>query len=146
MSLYLMMPLIEVAFCIALLVMLFIQGQQHAARKSFAVFLIFMAFWGFFIFLMRSSSSLAMAAFWENFVFFSILNASMAFYWFTISNTGTKITKKVGIPLLIFYLATVALIPTGLIFEGMQSLWYGKAPIIGPFSRFLFLLYMLPLL
>jgi putative nucleotidyltransferase with HDIG domain len=130
-SLYLVLPLIELSFCLALLGILFSQGRQHVAKKPFALFLVFMAFWGVFIFLMRYAPTLSQAAFWENFVFISILCSSLAFYWFTIRLTGTKPVKRIVIPLLALCLITVGLLPTGLIFQGMQSFWYGKAPIIG---------------
>ncbi len=139
MGLYLVLPLIEVAFCIALLVLLFSLGRRHQARRPFAIYLIFMALWGASIFLMRLTPDLSRAAFWEIFVFGAILSAAMTMYWFIISFTGTRFNQKVLYPLIISYIVVIGLIPTGLIFKGMQVMWYGKAPIIGP----LFPLYVL---
>lgn len=116
-----------------------IRGRQHVAKKSFAVYLVFMALWGVFIFLMRYSTNLIQAAFWESFVFDSILSAALAFYLFTLSLTGSKASLKIVVPLVSAFLVAICLVPTGLVFKGMQNMWYGKAPVIGP----LFPLYVL---
>ncbi len=121
------------AFCIALLALLVFRGRNHVARKPFSIFLGSMAMWGIFIFMMRVSSDLIQAAFWENFVFASILSAALSFYWFTTYITGSRRSKKILGVLLAAALIVIALIPTGLIFRGMQQMWYGKAPIIAQF-------------
>jgi len=131
MDAYLIIPLIEVAFCFGLLVALVIRGLRHVARRPFAFFLACMGLWGFFIFMMRSSSDLSQALFWEKFVFIAILSAALFFYRFTISLTGVKQSKRVLYSLLFFYVLFVALIPTRLVVSGMQEMWYGKAPITG---------------
>jgi signal transduction histidine kinase len=130
---YLVIPLVEVVFCIALLVLLITSGMRHVARKPFAVFLSCMALWGFFIFMMRASSNLTVALLWEKFVFFSILSAALFFYKFTISFTSARQQNKVLYSLYFIYVAIMCLIPTGLVVSGMQMMWYGKAPIIGLF-------------
>ena len=129
---YLLIPLIEFTFCVALLIVLMVSGRRHIARRPFSLFLGFMALWGFFIFMMRSSSDMSDALFWEKFVFLSILSAAIFFYRFTIALTGTRPQKRVLYPLYISYLAILALIPTGLVVNGMQMMWYGKSPVIGP--------------
>jgi len=91
-----------------------------------------MGLWGFFIFMMRSSSSLSDAFFWEKPVFVAILSAALFFYRFTISLTGTQQPRRILYPLYFLYIAFLCLIPTGLVVSGMQMMWYGKAPIIGP--------------
>lgn len=139
MNAYLYIPLIEVVFCFGLLALLIISGQRHIARKPFAYFLIVMGLWGIFIFLMRSSSDLPTALFWERFVFFAILSAAILFYRFTVAITGNKEKKTILYPLYALYIICVALIPTNLLVSDMQMMWYGKAPVIGP----LFFLYVL---
>jgi putative nucleotidyltransferase with HDIG domain len=136
---YVVIPLIEIVFCLALLGLLVVRGRHHVARKSFGLFLVFMALWGVFIFLMRFTPDLSTAAFWENFVFGSILSAALSFYWFTMNFTGSKLNKIVFLTMAVAYLLVLCLIPTGWIFRGMQIMWYGKAPIIAP----LFPLYVL---
>jgi len=142
MSTYILIPAIEALFCVVLLVVLLTSGLRHAARRPFAFFLIFMGLWGFFIFMMRSSSNLQDAFFWEKFVFAAILSAPLFFYKFTVSLTSTRQRKKIFYALYFFYLAFLALIPTGLVVSGMQMMWYGKAPIIGPlFFPYVLLVY-----
>ena len=136
---YLVIPLIEFTFCVTLLVVLMVSGRRHIARRPFSLFLVFMALWGFFIFMMRSSSNMSDALFWEKFVLVSILSAAIFFYRFTVALTGMKPKRQNMYPLYITYFAVLGLIPTGLVVNGMQMMWYGKAPIIGP----LFPLYVL---
>lgn len=139
MSTYLLIPVIAMIFCLALLIVLMISGKRHIARRPFAFFLVFMAFWAFSILMMRLSTDMKLALIWEKIVFVAILSASMFFYWFTLSLTGARPKKYFLYPLSIAYISTLALIPTGLIVSGMQMMWYGKAPVIGP----LFPLYVL---
>ncbi len=142
MSAYTIIPLTEVVFIIALLAFLLVSGLRHAARIPFAFFLIFMGLWGFFIFMMRSSSILQEAFFWEKFVLAAILSAALFFYKFTTSFTSTSQRKRLLYPLYILCIAFIALIPTGLVVSGMQIMWYGKAPIIGPlFFPYVLLVY-----
>ena len=132
MSSYTLIPIIEVVFSFGLLALLMVSGQRHVARRPFALFLIFMGLWGFFIFMMRATSSLEHAFFWEKFVFVAISSAALFFYRFTISFTGIRQPKKILYPVNFFYLTVLGLIPTGLVVSGMQMMWYGKAPVIGP--------------
>jgi putative nucleotidyltransferase with HDIG domain len=142
---YEIIPLIEIVFCVALLGLLIARGRHHVARKSFGLFLIFMALWGLFIFLMRFTPDLSLAALWETFVFGSILSAALAFYWFTMNFTGSRLNKKIFLPMVVALVLVLSLIPTGLIFRGMQLMWYGKAPIIGPLFPLYVLCVYLPL-
>jgi putative nucleotidyltransferase with HDIG domain len=120
-------------------VILMVSGKKHIARRPFALFLVFMAFWGFFIFMMHSASDMTSALIWEQLVFLAILSGALFFYRFTSTLTGTKPSKWIMYPVYISYLVVMCLIPTRLLVEGMQSIWYGKAPVIGP----LFPLYLL---
>ena len=132
MSLYILTPIAEVVFCLALLALLIVRGKRHIAKKPFALFLIGMGLWGFFIFMMRASSNLMDASFWENFVFAAILSAALFFYRFTVSLTGNRPRRQITYLLHSLYFVSICLIPTGLVFSGMQMMWYGKAPVIGP--------------
>ena len=132
MSEYLLIPIIEVIFCVALLMLLMISGQRHVARKPFALFLVLMGLWGLFIFMMRSSSNLADSFVWELPVFVVILCAALFFYLFTITLTGAEQQKRILYTLCFFTIVFLCLIPTRLVVSDMQMMWYGKAPVIGP--------------
>ncbi|MFC2038792.1 ATP-binding protein [Chloroflexota bacterium] len=138
MSVYVLIPIVLFTFCIGLLLLLVISGLRNASRRPFIIFLIFMALWGFFIFLMRYSDSLEQAYIWEIWVFLSITSASQFFYRFTLKFTNTKERKRILYSVYFLYLCSIVLVPTGLVVEGMQSFWYGKAPIVGP----LFIVYL----
>ena len=132
MNTYLIIPLIEVIFCLGLLILLIVSGKRHVARRPFGVFLFFMTLWGFFIFMMRASPDLTDALLWERLVFWAILSASLFFYRFTISLTGVRPNKIFMYSLYTAFFVILGLIPTGLVINGMQMMWYGKAPAIGP--------------
>ncbi|OGO29911.1 MAG: hypothetical protein A2Z29_05800 [Chloroflexi bacterium RBG_16_56_11] len=135
---YLLIPIIAAGFCLGLLVVLIINGKRHIARRQFAIFLVFMALWAFFIFMMRSVDDLSDALLWEKFVFGAILSSSLFFYRFTMAFTGARPKKSIMYPLYILYFTVLGLIPTGLVVGGMQNMEGGKAPVIGP----LFILYV----
>ncbi len=138
-NMYLLMPLLEVLFCLALLTALILRGKQHVARWPFAIFLFLMAAWGFFLFMMRNSSDLSAALVWEKLVLASILSASMSFYLFTIRFTKTRPNMYFMYPMYIAFFVVLALIPTGLVISGVRTIWYGRTLVIGP----LFPLYLI---
>ncbi|MDD5038502.1 MAG: histidine kinase N-terminal 7TM domain-containing protein, partial [Dehalococcoidales bacterium] len=143
MSFYVLIPVILFAFCIGLLFLVTIAGLRHTARRPFSIFLIFMAFWGFFIFMMRYSRSLDVAYMWEKWVFLSITSVSLSFYQFTLSVTNIKERRAVRYTIFLLYCGSLILIPTGLVVKRMQMMWYGKAPIIGPlFFLYVFAVYV----
>ncbi|MBI4268068.1 MAG: HD domain-containing protein [Chloroflexi bacterium] len=146
-STYLILPIIEISFSVALLALATFLGRRHVARKPFAFFLGFMAIWGMFVFLMRANPTLSGSFFWEKFLLAAIVSAALAFYRFTISFTGVKSKKGLLYVLYILHAAIIILIPTNLIASGMQPTWYGKAPVIGPlFPLFLLGVYVPPVL
>jgi putative nucleotidyltransferase with HDIG domain len=145
-NIYLLVPLAEVIFCLALLIVLTISGRRHIARRPFSIFLFFMMLWGFLIFMMRASIDMAIALVWEKFAFWAILTASLFFYRFTIAVTGARPNKYFMYPLYFTYFVVLGLIPTGLVVSGMQMMWYGKAPIIGSFFPLYVLCACLPVI
>ena len=132
MTAYLVIPIMEVVLCLVLLVLLMVRGKRHIARKPFFLFLLSMVLWGFFIFLMRREPDLTTALLWERLVFVAIFSAAILFYTFTVSLTGARPRKWLHYLPYGLYFACIALIPTKLMVSGMQVMWYGKAPIIGP--------------
>jgi putative nucleotidyltransferase with HDIG domain len=142
---YLLIPLIEVIFCLALLVVLLIRGKRQKARLPFAIFLVFMTVWGFFTFMMRASTDISDTLLWEKLALGSMLSASLFFYCFAVALTGIRPEKHFIYPLYISYFVVLALIPTGLMVSGMRMMWYDKAPAIGPLFIFYLLCAYLPI-
>ena len=132
MTAYLVIPVMEVVFCLILLVLLVVRGKHHIARKPFFLFLFSMALWGLFIYLMRREPDLVTALLWERLVFAAIFSASILFYRFTVSLTGARPRKWLHYLPHVLYFTCLALLPTKLMVSGMQVMWYGKAPMIGP--------------
>lgn len=136
MTAYLLIPLVEVVASLVLLGLLLFRGKHHQARRPFALFLVSMALWGFFIFMMRREPDLTTALVWEKFVFAAILSAAVLFYSFTIKLTGARPRRWRHLIPLGLYLVSLSLIPTSLMVSGMQQMWYGKAPLVGPLFVF----------
>jgi signal transduction histidine kinase len=132
MSVYVGIPIILFTFCIALLVLLIISGLRRPARWPFLLFLVFMACWGFFIYLMRDSATLERAYTWEIWVFLSIVCAAFFFYRFTLSFTETRESRIISAIVYLLFFGAIILVPMGLIVKEMQQFWYGKAPVVGP--------------
>jgi len=122
----------EVVFCLILLVLLVVRGKHHIARKPFFLFLFSMALWGLFIYLMRREPDLVTALLWERLVFVAISSAAILFYTFTVSLTGARPRRWLHYLPYGLYFTCLALLPTKLMVSGMQIMWYGKAPMIGP--------------
>jgi putative nucleotidyltransferase with HDIG domain len=135
---YLLIPLLEVIFGLALIVVLMIRGQRHAARKPFLFFLVFLTLWGFFTFMTRFTAGTGAALMWEKLVFASLMVAAMLFYWSTVLITGTWPKRNFLYGMLSVYILVLALMPTGLVVSDIKGVWYGEAPVIGP----LFFLYL----
>lgn len=145
MSPYVLLPIVEATFSFGLLLLLLVYGKRHVAQKPFALFLICMILWGFFIFMMRAAPSLEDAFFWEKLVFVAILSAAMFFFQFASRFTIIKLPKQITYLVYFCYVVLVALIPTGMVVNGMKQMWYGKAPVIGPVFPFFVLSVYLPL-
>ncbi|OGO19094.1 MAG: hypothetical protein A2Z15_06625 [Chloroflexi bacterium RBG_16_50_11] len=144
MNVYLLVPLIQVIFCLTLLAVLLINGKQHVARRPFSIFLFFMILWGFLIFMMRASRDMETALVWEKFVFWAILSAGLFFFQFTLAFTGARPNKYYVYSLYLAYFVVLALIPTGLIIRDMQPMWFGKTIVVGRLFPFYILFAYLP--
>ncbi|MEE8353081.1 MAG: HD domain-containing phosphohydrolase [Dehalococcoidales bacterium] len=133
---YQLLPLVEIVASLALLALLLFRGKQHQARRPFSLFLVSMVAWGFFVFMMRRETDLATALIWEKLVFAATLSAAALFYTFTIELTGVRPRRWLRYIPYGLYLVSLSLIPTTLMVGGMQQMWYGKAPLVGPLFAF----------
>jgi putative nucleotidyltransferase with HDIG domain len=143
---YLLVPLIEVVFSLALLTTLIISGKPHVARRPFAIFLFLMAAWGFLVFMMRAGNDLSVSLIWEKCALGSILGASMFFYQFTIKFTNTRQNTYFEYPMYVAIVVVLALIPTGLVVSGVRTIWYGRSLVIGPLFPLYLVCFYLPIL
>jgi putative nucleotidyltransferase with HDIG domain len=133
---YLLIPLIEVVFGLALFIALMISGRRHAAWRPFSLFLVFLTIWGVFTFMTRYNAGTGAALPWEKLALASMMIASMFFFWSVISLTGTRPKTYLLYGLLAAYIVLLALILTGLVVSDIRVMWYGEAPVIGPLFFF----------
>ncbi|HSW58284.1 MAG TPA: HD-GYP domain-containing protein [Dehalococcoidales bacterium] len=118
---------------LALIGIILTKNRRHHTFIPCLVFLGLVTLGTFFISLSSLPGSGTLIVTWQNLAYMTYLGGTLAFYWLTISLTGTSLSKKVFAILAVFCLAVSALIPSGLVFNGMQSIWYGNIPQIGPF-------------
>jgi hypothetical protein len=136
MNIYLLLPLIQAVFSLAL-VPIALKGHRRSLLHSlFSFFLVGQAIWALIIFAMRSSPNIEYAYFWEKLLVPVGPFTSVLFYHFSIRYTGVRERSWL---LGFLYFICVIFIPlstTGLVFSGMQVKPYGYAPIFGPAGSF----------
>jgi signal transduction histidine kinase len=131
MNIYLVLPLAQTLFCLALMGIVLRGHFQSFTHRLFSLFLLGLAFWGIIIFAMRSSPDVEHAYFWEKWLIPLGPFISVLFYHFSIRYTAAKIR---GWLLPFLYLISLIFIPlaaTSLVFRSMQIKPYGYAPIFG---------------
>ena len=136
------LPLIQGAFTVVLLIFVLRRGAKSAETRLFAVFLASMSLWGFFIAAMRLTPP-DQAVWWERIALTMIGFAAVFFYLFAIQYA--KFKSRLGVILCSLYLlVTVAILPTSLLVEGMGTDQYGNAPLWGlPFYLWLAVIYVM---
>ncbi|MCJ7515620.1 MAG: ATP-binding protein [Dehalococcoidia bacterium] len=136
MNAYLLLPLIQVIFSLALMVIVLKGHFRSFTHRLFALYILGTAIWGILIFAMRASPDIEHAYFWEKWLIPLGSLSSVIFFHFTIRYTSTN-TKRYLLPS--FYFISVLFVPLAvmnLVFSGMQMESYGYAPILGPASIF----------
>lgn len=132
MNSYLMLPLVQACFSLALVPFVLKGHFKSLTHRLFLLYLLLMTLYGSLIFAMRSSQTLEQAFFWEKGVLASASLMAVIFYHFTVRfshiNTRKWVLPSVYMICVIFILIS----RTDLIIRGMQSKPYGYAPISEP--------------
>ena len=134
MNLYLLLPLLGFIVNLALIPLVLRGNRKSRQHQVFALFLLVLALWGFTIFQMRSSPTLEEAARWEIGVFAAIAAVGVYYFHFNLLFTRFKTPRSLLPAVYVSILVLIALLPTGLVFSGMQIKWYGYAPVLGPLA------------
>jgi len=134
MNLYLLLPLLGFVVNLALIPLVLRGNRKSRQHQVFALFLLVLALWGMTIFQMRSSPTLEEAARWEVGVFATIAAIGVYYFHFSLLFTRFKTPKGLLPTVYVSGLVLIALLPTGLVFRGMQIKWYGYAPVLGPLA------------
>ncbi len=98
----------------------------------FALFLLFLAFWGIFTFMTRFATGAGVALSWEKLALGSIMIASALFCLAVVSLTAIRPGLHFLYGMLAVYILVLALVPAGLVVSDIRIMWYGEAPVIGP--------------
>jgi PAS domain S-box-containing protein len=142
MSIYLALPLIAMVSNLGLAFMTMRGQWQATGQRAFAFFLVAMASWGGLLFMMRSSSNLADAYFWDKLVVADVALISVFYLHFTFGFSNAPSAKwliRAAYSLFGVLAITTAM---GLTVAGMQVKSYGYAPIWGPaFAVFFVVVY-----
>ncbi len=125
---YLLPPLLAAALSMGLCIMVARHGWKQTIHQSFAVFLLAVAAWSFFIYMMRSSDDVTEALYWEEVFIPIMLAASTAFHYFTRAYTNrNRGWKATGISLVFLALILILGANRSLV-EEMTLESYGFAP------------------
>lgn len=133
MSLYLTLPLVEFAFNIVLMIVVLSNGRyRNNIHRVFSCFLLTMAFWGLYVYLMRSSPDVQRAVFWEKVgVLPAITFTSVFFYHFARLYSGLKLKQWTLYAAYAFAVFVLVMSPLGFFVSQMQVKSYGYAPVTG---------------
>ena len=132
MSAYLLMPLIQSAFCVGLSVLVIRRGLEAISRRIFLCFLISLVTWGIIIFGMRSSPDTVTALKWEKWLGPIGMITVVTMYHFSVIFTAQRTRRVILIGLYLLCAVLFFLIPTDLLYREMQVKAYGYAPVLGP--------------
>lgn len=133
MNLYLLLPLVQGVFSLALLTIVLIKGNRRStAHHLFSLFLLGLALWGFLIYGMRASPDLAHAFIWDKLVVIIGSFLPVVFYHFSIRYTHIKIHKHLLPILYAIGILFIPLVAMNLAITGMQVKPFGYAPVLGP--------------
>jgi signal transduction histidine kinase len=136
MSAYLLLPLVQALFCLALVAVVLKAHLRSFIHRLFSLFLLGLVFWGILIFGMRASPDIEHAYSWERWLIIVAPFTSLLFYHFAIRYTAARVKSWV-LPLL--YTIGFLFIPVtaiGLTISSIQLKPYGYAPIFGPAMPF----------
>lgn len=129
---YLILPLAVAVFCGLLAGLVIHSHARSPVHRIFALLLVAMTAWGLTIFGMRSSGSPEAASVWERAALIAVLSVPLFFYHFT-----RLFVRQVGEGWLLaaLYLVSVTMsgfVLLGLVVRGMDQIWYGYSPRLGP--------------
>ncbi|HEU0020598.1 MAG TPA: ATP-binding protein [Dehalococcoidia bacterium] len=131
MTIFLFLPLL--AFLVnAMLVPIVLWGHiRQQTHRVFALFLVGMALWGATIFMVRFSTTIEQALFWNQLVFINFSLIVVLFLHFTYLFSGRRISR-IGYAAIYGMVPTVAVLAlAGLISDRMQIKYHGYAPMPG---------------
>ena len=136
---YLLLPIIQAVFSLALAVIVLKGHFRSFVHRLFSIDLMVLASWGIVIFGMRASPNIEYAYAWDRWVIPLAPLMSVLLYHFSVRYTATKINRWLLPSLYFIFLLFIPLANTNLVFSGMQIKSYGYAPILGPVAPFFML-------
>jgi len=142
MTAYLVLPLVQTFFCLALVIIVLRGHYRSSTHRVFSLFLLSLAVWGSIIFGMRASPDIESSYLWERWLVPLSAFVAVFFYHFSVIYTSTRIRKRL---IAFLYLICFLLIPlamTRLFITGMQIKSYGYAPVYAP-ATFIWMLFTL---
>jgi signal transduction histidine kinase len=129
---YILPPIFAFSFAIILFVIVIRRMWHSFLHRIFNLFILMIALWALFIFLMRISPNIKQALMWQLAVTIIGPGNGILFYHFTVALTRLR-PKSWLLPAGYFlWILFAALTPTGLLVKDCQIKSYGYAPIWGP--------------
>lgn len=144
--LYLALPLVVVALSLMLIGVVLADRWRRTIHWLLALLFMDIGLWGLFIFLMRYSSNVEQALFWDRLVAPVILLMPALYFHFTVVYAGTRIHRFLVTAAYLLPTVALALIPTNLLVVDMEVQEYGYSPDFAPLMYILSLAVYLLLL
>ena len=132
MSIYLVLPLVQAFFCLALTFIILRGHYRSSTHRVFSLFLLGLAAWGFILFGMRASPDVESAYLWERWLIPLGLFMAVLFYHFSVLYTAAKYHRRILHFLYLICFLFVPMVMTRIFITGMQIKSYGYAPIYTP--------------
>jgi len=129
---YVLPPAFAFVLNLSLILLVLQRHWRSLLHRIFAVFLLNMAVWALFIFLMRASPDVQQASIWQLAVTSVAHGTGLFFYHFTVIFTNIRPKRWVLPAGYLLWVIFVILGATGLIVTGSQIKSYGYAPLITP--------------
>jgi len=129
-----LIPLAQTLLAVALIAVVLKDHGRSTIHRLFALFLLMLGIWGLLTFGLRASPDIGHAVRWERWMTALAPVMPILFLHFSVSYTGSRISKVVLPAYYALGLACLPLAWTVLIFSDIQIRPYGYAPIYGPLA------------
>jgi len=139
---YLLPPLFSAAISLGLAILVLLKGRRNLSTWIFCGLVLSVTLISLLIFGMRSSPDTHRALPWDRAVPVAAYGTFIFYYHFSLTYTKTRGQKGILYTAYFLWIMFIILAPTNLIIKEMRLEDYGYAPVIGPLTPLLFIVYI----
>ena len=137
---YFFSTIFGVIFGVALTLLVIFQRRRSRLHRPFLTFLVAMTLWTFSVYSMREST-IDHAIEWQMAIFITLPIVAVSFYHSVLLLSYSTKSNSWLITAYGFAVLTILLVPTGLVIDHMELMWYGNGFIPGPLFYFNMLIF-----